>query len=221
MRTIRLFSILDHLRGRRTPISAEKLAEHMSVSARTIYRDMATLQSMGAPIRGEGGIGYQIEAGFFLPPLHFDQDELDALLLGVRMVIARGDSELGQAATRLLGKVETVLFGEEKNLNQPLFAVSSENGSSIASGYSALRKAIRSRKKIEVVYEDANRLKSKRIVRPLGITAFERVWLLTVWCETRHDFRNFRLDRIISFKETAEVFRPEKGRELADYLRQL
>jgi predicted DNA-binding transcriptional regulator YafY len=52
MRILRLFAILDRLRVHRHPISAEFLAAALDVSMRTIYRDMATLQAMGAPIRG-------------------------------------------------------------------------------------------------------------------------------------------------------------------------
>ncbi|MEC9402462.1 MAG: HTH domain-containing protein, partial [Pseudomonadota bacterium] len=57
MRTIRLFSILDTLRSRRGAVPAAMLAELLGVTERTIYRDMATLKAMGAPIRGEGGVG--------------------------------------------------------------------------------------------------------------------------------------------------------------------
>jgi predicted DNA-binding transcriptional regulator YafY len=221
MRTTRLFSILDHLRGRRTPVTADALAADLNVSVRTIYRDIATLQSMGAPIRGEGGIGYQIEAGYFLPPLHFDPDELDALLLGVRMVTARGDDALGQAAHRLLGKIETVLSEDRQHLQQPLLAVGGENKADAASGLSAIRAAIRHRNKLAVTYEDAHESQSERILRPLGLTAFETVWVLTGWCELRHDFRNFRLDRLGKISETGDIFRKEKGKEFADYLKSL
>ncbi|WP_272833805.1 helix-turn-helix transcriptional regulator [Paracoccus fistulariae] len=202
-------------------MTADTLAADLKVSVRTIYRDIATLQSMGAPIRGEGGIGYQIEAGFFLPPLHFDADELDALLLGVRMVTARGDDALGQAAYRLLGKIETVLSEDRQHLQQPLLAVCGPNKSDAASGLSALRTSIRHRKKLAVSYEDVHENRSERVVRPLGLTAFETVWILTGWCELRQSFRNFRLDRLVSVSETGDVFKKEKGKEFADYLRSL
>ncbi|WP_394199373.1 helix-turn-helix transcriptional regulator [Litoreibacter albidus] len=136
--------------GDAPPISAETLAELLDVSVRTIYRDIATLQSMGAPIRGEGGLGYQIEAGFFLPPLHFDPDELDALILGIRMVTVRGDEKLGSAATRLLGKIEAVLSEGAHALNQPLLAVGAGKKSETAFGLTALKAAVRRRKKVEL-----------------------------------------------------------------------
>ncbi len=221
MRTIRLFSILDQLRGRRTPLSGEVLADRFNVSIRTIYRDMKTLQSMGAPIRGEGGVGYQLEGGFFLPPLHFEPDELDVLILGIRMVTARGDEEFGGAAARLQGKIENMLTGKNTSLDQPLLAVGTEATPKKAFGMSALKQAIRTRRKVELEYSDDQGRRSKRVVRPLGLTAFETVWVLTAWCERREDFRNFRLDRIVSLDATQTTFKREKGKEFSDYLRSL
>ncbi|MEP3431744.1 MAG: YafY family protein [Roseibium sp.] len=221
MRTVRLFSILDQLRGRRRPISAEALADVLNVSVRTIYRDISTLQSMGAPIRGEGGVGYQIEAGFFLPPLHFDPDELDALILGIRMVSVRGDENLARAAGRVLGKIETVLSGDDKSVDQPLLAVGTGKSDKKAFGLSGLKQSIRNRKKILLKYQDDQGQRSTRTVRPLGLTAFESVWVLTAWCQQREDFRNFRLDRMISANETDETFKRERGKEFSDYLASL
>lgn len=221
MRTVRLFSILDQLRGRRRPISADVLADVLNVSVRTIYRDISTLQSMGAPIRGEGGVGYQIEAGFFLPPLHFDPDELDALILGIRMVSVRGDEHLARAAGRVLGKIETVLSGDEKSLDQPLLAVGTGKSDKKAFALSGLKQSIRNRKKILLEYQDDQGQRSTRTVRPLGLTAFESVWVLTAWCEHREDFRNFRLDRMITAHETGETFKRERGKEFSDYLASL
>jgi predicted DNA-binding transcriptional regulator YafY len=45
--------------------------------------------------------------------------------------------------------------------------------------------------------------------------------VLTGWCELRQGFRNFRLDRLISINETGDVFRKEKGKEFADYLKSI
>ena len=92
MRLFRLFQLLDELRLRRNATPARTLAQDMGVSLRTLYRDIADLQAMGAPIRGEGGVGYVIEPGYFMPSLRLDEDELSALALGVRLVAARTDS---------------------------------------------------------------------------------------------------------------------------------
>ena len=54
-RADRLFQIVQYLRGGRL-LTAAMLAERLEVSERTIYRDMADLQSTGVPIDGEAGV---------------------------------------------------------------------------------------------------------------------------------------------------------------------
>ncbi len=200
MRTLRLFSILDELRVHRRPVSAQTMADKLGVSVRTIYRDMATLQQMGAPVRGEGGIGYQIEKGYFLPPLHFDEDELDAVILGMRLVAAKGDGPLADAALRASAKINAVLSEHDREAysGSPLLAYSEqeEEADDALRFLSPLRRAIRDRQYLQITYMDLKQSRSQRSVRPLGLTAFSRVWLLTAWCELRQDFRNFRVDRL-------------------------
>lgn len=222
MRTLRLFALLDQLRVHKHPISAETLAEKTGVSVRTIYRDMATLQQMGAPIRGEGGIGYQIEKGYFLPPLHFDEDELDAVILGMRLVAARGDGPLTDAAMRASAKITAVLSDDAKDRysQAPLMAYVHEEGQmdEVLRFLTPLRTAVRNRHFLQITYKDLKERSSSRTIRPLGLTAFETVWLLTAWCELRQDFRSFRVDRISAVAEDGKTFPRESGKELRDYL---
>jgi len=225
MRTIRLFSILDQLRVHKRPVSAEFLAEILDVSMRTIYRDMQTLQAMGAPVRGESGIGYQIEKGYFLPPLHFDPDELDAIILGMQMVAARGDGPLVDAALRASAKINAVLSGDDQDRYSvaPLhaYSVHGKNDESHIEYLSPIRAAIRERQQIKITYLDLRDKESSRNIRPLGLTAFDRVWLLTAWCTKKDDFRNFRIDRLQEVEQTGVKFRLKAGQEFRDYLRTL
>ncbi|WP_310009693.1 YafY family protein [Brucella pseudogrignonensis] len=222
MKTLRLFSLLDRLRSASGPVSAEVLAEIMEVSPRTIYRDMVTLQAMGAPIRGESGLGYQLEKGYFLPPLHFDADELEAIMLGVRLVVARGDEELSAAAQRVSGKLSATMQSGagDRYKNLPLRAVSkmTEEHSKANLHLSFLRRAVRDRVIVKIEYLDLRDKVTERSVRPLGLTMFDAVWLLTGWCENRNDFRNFRLDRITNIVSDGQVFRHQKGQRFEDYL---
>jgi predicted DNA-binding transcriptional regulator YafY len=75
-RADRLFLIIHALRGRRTALPARRLAETLSVSLRTVYRDVADLQLSGVPIEGEAGIGYMLRKGADIPPLMFTAEEL-------------------------------------------------------------------------------------------------------------------------------------------------
>src|SRR5258708_3209598 len=96
-------------RRRRRPVPAAGLAAELGISLRTVYRDVAALVAQGAPIAGEAGLGYILRPGFFLPPLMFGEDEVDALILGLRLVSQRDDDELTRAANDALAKIAAVL----------------------------------------------------------------------------------------------------------------
>ena len=222
MRTTRLFSILDELRSRRFPVSAEVLAELLNVSVRTIYRDMVTLQTMGAPVRGESGLGFQIEDGTFLPPLHFAPDELDAILIGMRMVQSRADTKLADAAARALNKIGSVLPDHHDHLflDSPLLVHSPASNKQPLQGaiLSQLCEVIRVKERIKIKYVDRNDGKTNRYVRPLGVVCFDSVWLFIAWCDSKDDFRNFRVDRLQSVTRTGEIFKDKPGEGFKDYL---
>ncbi|MEI9929493.1 MAG: HTH domain-containing protein [Rhizomicrobium sp.] len=108
-RSARLLSMLQELRGRRRPVTAAQLAQALEVSERTIYRDLAELSAQGAPIEGAAGVGYILRPGLFLPPLMLNEDETEAVLLGLRYVDQRGDEVLTKAASGALAKITSVL----------------------------------------------------------------------------------------------------------------
>ena len=108
-RADRLFQIVQSLRGGRLVTAAKTLAERLEVSERTIYRDIADLQSTGVPIDGEAGVGYVMRSGYDLPPLMFTRDEIVALVAGIRMVKSWGGISMARAAAEALVKIELVL----------------------------------------------------------------------------------------------------------------
>jgi predicted DNA-binding transcriptional regulator YafY len=218
MRLFRLFQLLDELRLRHSPIPARSLAQNMGVSLRTLYRDIADLQAMGAPIRGEGGVGYVIEPGYFMPSLRLDEDELSALALGVRLVAARTDPGMSEAARRAAAKIASAV-GEDAR--REFLESSFEAGPSDAANtphLQILRDALRQRNVLEIDYKSLAGRLSTRFARPLGLTVFDSVWLLTVWCETARDFRHLRVDRISDVRVTSQQFRDERGRRFSDCL---
>lgn len=225
MKTLRLFAILDQLRTARRPVSAETLAARFAVSVRTIYRDIASLQSIGAPIRGESGIGYQLEQGYFLPPLQFDAEEMEAIMLGMRHLIARQGGGLRDAAERVTGKVAAALgteTGEQfRNLNMLVVTRRREEDLLADRWGSLVRRAIRTRSVLDLAYLSLDGRESRRCIHPLGLTLFDEVWLLTAWCETAEGFRNFRLDRIKTLAETGARFRQVPKQRFQDYLASL
>lgn len=108
-RTERLFKLMQALRIVPAPATAQALADRLDVTARTIYRDIDALRGLGAVIDGAAGFGYRLIEDAALPPLNFDEDELEALVLGLREVGEVGDSTLADAAQSALAKLRARL----------------------------------------------------------------------------------------------------------------
>lgn len=219
-RADRLFEIIQHMR-RKPTIRARELSAALEVSERTIYRDVQDLMASGVPIEGEAGVGYVLKAGFDLPPLMFKEQEIEALVLGARMVESFGDTELAIAASDAIAKIEAVIPDRLRSYmaNTALLAPASYALEPIKCDLADMRRALRNQFKVTFQYHDVLRHRSERTVRPLSLAFFGPVWLLAAWCELRGDFRTFRLDRMEKFAVTAERFRNERGKTLHDFLR--
>jgi predicted DNA-binding transcriptional regulator YafY len=219
-RADRLFEIIQHMR-RKELVRARDLSEALEVSERTIYRDIQDLIASGVPIEGEAGVGYVLRAGFDLPPLMFNEQEIEALVLGARIVESWADPELAEAASNVIAKVEAVIPDRLRDYmaNTALLAPRHHFMEPIRFDMAELRRALRSQLKVHFSYRDAADDATVRTVRPLCIAYFGPVWLLSAWCELRQDFRTFRLDRIADFAVPGERFRNEPGRTLHDFLK--
>ncbi|MEX8494563.1 helix-turn-helix transcriptional regulator [Sphaerotilus sp.] len=200
-RTERLLALLQHLRRHRHPVSGAVLAADLGISLRTLYRDIATLQTQGAHLDGAPGLGYVLREGFVLPPLMFSADEVEALVLGSRWVIGRGDQRLGAAARDALAKIAAVLppaLRHELDSNALLVgpAEADATGSAGDSEVAAIRQAIRTEHKLHLTYRDAAGQDTARTVWPFALGFFDRVRVVVAWCELRGEIRHFRTDRI-------------------------
>jgi predicted DNA-binding transcriptional regulator YafY len=221
-RADRLFEIIQLLRRKSSGFTrARDLGEALEVSDRTIYRDIQDLIASGVPIEGEAGVGYVLKAGFDIPPLMFKEQEIEALVLGARIVEAMGDAELAAAASDAIAKIEAVIPDRLRGYmtNTALLAPSQHYMEPVTFDLALLRRALRMRLKVHFAYTDITGQASARTVRPLSLAFFGPVWMLAGWCELRDDFRTFRLDRIIDFKLETEQFRMEPGKTLHDFLK--
>ncbi len=217
-RADRLFDIIQRLR-RGGLVRARDLAEELEVSERTIYRDIADLMASGVPIEGEAGLGYLLRDGYDLPPLMFTEDELEALVLGARMVQSWTDPDLAKIAATALSKIDSVLPEHLQRFREDslMLAPKRRTWGDMAVIMRDLRNAVRNRKKITITYKDAAGSDTQRTVRPLGLSMYGPEWHLAGWCELRNDFRTFRLDRLSAHDVLGESFRDEPGKRLRDY----
>ena len=217
----RLFQIVLQL-GRGRIVTARALAERFEVSERTIYRDIADLTASGVPIDGEAGVGYRLNRGYQVPPMMFDQEELQALLFGAEVAKAWGDPHMAEAADRILNKIDAVLPQKLRpELHaQHLVVPGIQMTEATASMLGVIRESINDGVRVFLEYSDANGKPSERIVWPLALLYWGTTWTLGGWCELRSAFRSFRIDRILSARRLQTPFPDQSGRRLADYLAQ-
>lgn len=215
-RSTRLLSLIQALRSRRRPVAASVLAGELGVSERTIYRDIAVLISQGAAIRGGPGLGYVLDGGFMLPPLMLSEGEIDAVVLGLNLAAEQGDEELARASRDALGKLAAVLPAERRRLvAESGLTVAPRREGPGAAPMALLRQALREERKLRISYRDGGGRASQRVVWPVAIAFFETARVLAAWCESRKDFRAFRLDRI----ETALLLEERLPRRRATLMR--
>ena len=198
-RTGRLFQLMDALRGNRRPVTAASLAGQLGVSERTIYRDIQTLAQLGAPVEGSAGVGYMLRSGFFLPPLMFDADELEALVLGARWVRHQGDAALGEAAERALAKIATATPRDLRDhmAETSLWVPAGPQAAVPDPFVQPAREAIRRQCKLHISYRDEQGAPSERLVWPFALAFFQERRVMAAWCELRDAIRHFRIDRIV------------------------
>jgi predicted DNA-binding transcriptional regulator YafY len=214
----RLFQILLQL-GRGRVVTAKTLAERLEVSERTIYRDIQDLMTSGIPVEGEAGVGYCLRRGYQVPPLMFDEQELQALVFGADVAKSWGDAAMAQAAERILAKIDAVLPERLRPqlASQRLTVPDVRMSEATARMLGDVRDAINTRTRVFIEYRDAESEASERIVWPLTLAYWGITWTVGAWCELRQDFRTFRIDRIASARALRSTFPDEPGKRLEDY----
>lgn len=217
-RTDRLFRLLQALRNLPNPVTAARLAEETGVSTRSIYRDVETLRGVGAVIDGTAGFGYVLTEDAALPPLSFGNDEIEALVLGLREVAQIGDPDLVAAAKTALSKLQARLpEGQAQRLKHAVLSAKRfAEFPAPTVDVSALRRACWDEFEVAFAYSDAQGASTQRTVKPLGITFMDRSNCLLAFCTLRHDFRAFRLDRMRNLDVTQKSFRPHRVPLLRD-----
>ncbi len=197
-RSERLLDLIQALRRRRRPVTGQVLAEEMGVSVRSLYRDIATLRAMGAAIDGEAGLGFQLRAEHFLPPLMFSDEEIEALVLGLRGLVHGPDAEMAATARDASAKIAAVLPAGRRGEMEAvgLFVISSPPAGAIADSLAILRRALREERQVRLGYRDRAGERSERVVYPVALGYFENHQALVAWCTLRADYRTFRIDGI-------------------------
>ena len=222
-RADRLLRLMQALRSLRPPVRADRLAEALAVSSRTIYRDIDALRASGALIDGAAGYGYTLTEDPALPPQTFDRLELEAVLMGLAEVRSFGDTALADAAEQAAAKIVATLPDRQRReaaAAGQMVRHWSEPRPPVPDLH-PVRVAIWEEHGLSIAYEDKAGRVTEREVLPLQLVHLDHALMLLAWCCLREDFRMFRVDRCRLMAPTGTSFRPRRVPLLRDYLAQL
>ena len=201
-RTQRLFALAEYLRGRRTGVTAEALAERFEVTVRTIYRDLDTLRAASMPIgaeRGRGG-GYALDRSYSLPPVNFTAREAALLIalgrFALDMRLLPFTETLESALDKVRGALSTSAQRELLTRLSELTFLGVPALPSKKPVRAALERAFFERQPLAVTYVDGNFIESERRVRIESIVMDRHETRIDVTDLDSGERRQLRLDRI-------------------------
>ncbi len=207
-------------------IRAQDIAEHFSISIRTVYRDLIALQEAGVPLAAEAREGYSLVEGYHLPPVMFTQEEASALFVGGEFVQRLTDASLKKHMASALLKIRAVLPEERQDYVERLQQATAvlARPACLEDGFrddvlALMQEAVVRRQVLKMEYSaTSNDAITKRCVEPQCLIYYSDHWHLVAYCQLRQDFRDFRTDRIKHILPTGEVFAAHRDFSLTQYL---
>jgi predicted DNA-binding transcriptional regulator YafY len=220
----RLLGIVTLLQSKKF-VTAEKISAKFHISIRTVYRDIKALGELGIPVSFEAPKGYFVVQGYFLPPVSFTNEEANALLLTEALVYGFADKSIQTHYSSALNKVKAVLRSPQKEKLEMLterIKFQTPACFNLNSEYlSVLQTAITSGTIVELEYQNNKGEISNRKAEPIGLVFYAMAWHLIAWCQTKTDYRDFKLSRITRLRNMDQAFSKNQHMELADYVKEL
>ncbi|MBC2134289.1 helix-turn-helix transcriptional regulator [Listeria innocua] len=210
MKVDRLMSIVLILLDKER-ISAQELADRFEVSLRTIYRDIDAIDLAGVPIRSTPGVGggFEIMPDYKMDSKFFSTADLSAILMGLSSLsnMVRGD-ELINALAKIKSFIPADRAKEiELKANQIYIDLSQWTGNNnIQPHVEIIKVALQENKLLTFEYIAHQGNKTKRIVEPYQLVMKSSHWYLYGYCQSRSDFRLFRLSRMSGLQILEDTF---------------
>ncbi|HTI11103.1 MAG TPA: YafY family protein [Puia sp.] len=222
----RLHAILTHLQSKKR-VTAQEMADRFSISLRTVYRDVKSLDESGVPVIGEAGTGYTIMEGYRLPPVMFTQEEAGALLLGSKLAEQFTDGSVKRHFNAALFKIKAVLRSTDKDYVDSLtdhieILARRSPAPELPHQYLSLwQQAIVQKRVVDLHYHSgAKEETTKRNVEPIGLLYYSSAWHLIAWCRLRKGYRDFRLSRMLNVSLKEEFFDRSAHPSVQEYIQQ-
>lgn len=224
--TGRVLQLLGLLQSRRV-WTGEELAERLSVTTRSVRRDVDRLRELGYPVlasKGHGG-GYQLGAGAAMPPLLLDPDEAVAVAVCLRLAAGGSISGVGESALRALSKLDQVLPARLRSqvsaVHDTTVTLTPNTVDSPAEPevLMTLARAARDHEHVAAGYVARSGAATARRLEPYQLVTTGRRWYLLAYDRDRQDWRSLRLDRMADVRALGSTFTPRPAPDAATYVR--
>lgn len=200
----RLFKILYYLLDKGCA-SAPELAHRFEVSVRTIYRDIDSLSSAGIPVYTETGRngGIHLLGDFVLDKTLLSKQEKQEILSALQCLSAVS-GELKEETLEKLSALFRIHSGSWLEADFSRWGdKSTDNGK-----FQALKTAVVHNRCLRILYADSYGKTAERIICPLKLYYKSKDWYLKSYCQTKQDFRLFKINRILKWEFLEQHFTP-------------
>ncbi|MET0244855.1 MAG: YafY family protein [Flavitalea sp.] len=207
-RILQIFFLLQS----KAVVSMSFLQEKFGTSKRTIYRDLNSLEHAGVPILFSAGSEISIMEGYRINPSRFTQEEALSLLIAEKMMAGHETQFIQRNFEKALAKIRSSFqFYQKTNMldfEQKFSFKNSRNKSAyLPDVIEVLLNGSVKKQVVSINYKKSSETRAeKRNIEPVGLFYESEFWYLLAWCQSRNDYRNFRLDRIESVSPTMHTF---------------
>ena len=194
MRTYRLIGILSILL-QKDVVTAKYFADEFEVSVRTIHRDIEELCKAGIPIitrQGNNG-GISIMDNYKFDRTLLTNKEMQDILTGLKTLDSFNNTNRYQ---QLMDKLSIDNSNYLKNNDYILIDLNSWDNNDLPDKINLVRHAIEEGKLLDFTYLNQNG-ETIRSIEPYYLIFHWSCWYVYGYCTKRHDYRLFKLNRMV------------------------
>jgi proteasome accessory factor B len=227
LRVLKLIKLFEHSRYGMT---INELCREMTVTRRTLYRDLEMVEDAGYRFVKEGGGGGFSKKWRFPPGMRkapdkpYTESELLSLYFCMNLLQPFRGTPLRDGLESLLAKIEATFTEEEREYFGDLVfthvakMTPSKDYRRHAASVGALSRACLEHKKVEVTYRAGDDQSKTYAFSPYCIAYYGGELYTIGWSDLRQSVRTLRVDRIRTIKPLAEKFERPKDFDPEDYL---
>ena len=227
LRILKLIKLFEHSRY---GLTINELCREMTVTRRTLYRDLEMIEDAGYRFVKEGGGGGFSKKWRFPPGMRkapdkpYTESELLSLYFCMNLLQPFRGTPLRDGLESLLAKIEATFTEEEREYFGDLVfthvakMTPSKDYRRHAATVSAISRACLEHRKVEVTYRAGDDQTKTYSFSPYCIAYYGGELYTIGWSDLRQSVRTLRVDRIKTIKPLGQKFERPKDFDPEDYL---